>query len=246
MASRRADEPLDLSIVIPAFNEEARLPAAIAAVAGYLEANGCRGEVVIVENGSTDQTAEIARAAARADPRFRALHVDARGKGRAVRMGMLASRGGTVVFCDADFSMSIEDLAVLKGALADGADVAIASREASGAHRLGEPLARHLMGRVYNWLVQIVAVPGVRDTQCGFKAFRRPAAEHLFRRQTIDGWAFDVEVLFLARRGHFRVKEVPVTWRYDPSSRVRPLHDTIAMLRELLTVRWNALCGRYG
>jgi glycosyltransferase involved in cell wall biosynthesis len=236
---------VDLSIVIPAYNEERRLPDAIRKVTGFLDSQPIHAEVLVVENGSHDRTGAIADAAADADPRFRALHVSLPGKGRAVRTGMLEGRGRVVVFCDADFSMPVDEICLLYRAVRDGADVAIGSREVSGARRIGEPWRRHLMGRVFNLLVRILAVPRLEDTQCGFKAFRREVAQDLFRRQIIDGWAFDVEVLFIAFRRGYRVQEVPITWVYDASSRVNPLRDTIGMLRELLVVRWNAWKGQY-
>jgi glycosyltransferase involved in cell wall biosynthesis len=235
-----------LSIVIPAFNEEERLPSAIHAVTAYLDTGGRDAEVLIVENGSSDRTLEIAKGAARDDSRFRALHLDQRGKGRAVRAGMLASQGRLAVLCDADFSMPVGEISLLTRAIESGADVAIGSREAPGARRVGEPARRHLMGRIFNGVVQLLAVRGLQDTQCGFKAFRRLAAQDLFRRQLVNGWAFDVEVLYLARRLGYRVQEVPITWRYDSSSRVRPVADTISMLQELVMIRWNAVRGRYG
>jgi len=150
-----------------------------------------------------------------------------------------------VVFCDADFSMPVEEVRDLCSSIESGADIAIASREAPGSRRIGEPWRRHFMGRVFNWLVRVLALPGLSDSQCGFKAFRREVAMDLFRRQVIDGWAFDVEVLFIARRRGYSVKEVPITWRYDPSSRVRPVRDTLSMLGELIRLRLNAARGRY-
>lgn len=242
---QQLDGAIDLSIVVPAYNEEQRLPNAIRTVTQFLDGHDLRVEVLVVENGSCDRTAEIADAVAKADPRFRAIHVTQAGKGRAVRTGMLEGRGRVIAFCDADFSMPVAELCRLYEAVESGADVAVGSREAPGARRIGEPWRRHLMGRVFNLLVRLLAVPNLGDTQCGFKAFRRQAAHDLFRRQVINGWAFDVEVLFLAYQRGYRVCEVPITWRYDPSSRVNPLRDTIRMLRELLTVRWNALRGRY-
>ena len=242
--SLRADS-IDLSVVIPAYNEEGRLPDAIRKVTGFLDNQDLVAEVLLVENGSRDRTGEIANAASRSDSRIRALHVALPGKGRAVRAGILDSRGRVVIFCDADFSMPVEEIVRLSDAIEAGADIAIGSREVTGARRIGEPWRRHLMGRVFNMLVRVLAVPRLADTQCGFKAFRRPVAQDLFRRQILDGWAFDVEVLFLANRAGYTVCEVPITWRYDASSRVSPLRDTIAMLRELLTVRWYAWTGRY-
>ena len=237
--------PVDLSIVIPAYNEETRLPDAIDGLRGFLDASSERTEVLIIENGSTDRTLSIARRAEERDPRFEAAHLAERGKGRAIRAGVQASRGSRVALCDADFSMPVEEIPRLLEAVDVGADIAIGSREAPGARRIGEPRHRHFMGRVFNWLVRIVAVPNIADTQCGFKAFRGEVAHELFDRQRIDGWAFDVEVLFLASRGGYRIVEVPITWRYDPSSRVRPVRDTIAMMRELIAIRWNAMRGLY-
>ena len=237
---------LDLSIIIPAFNEERRLPGAIQGLQGFLDTASARTEVLIVENGSTDRTLDIARSAAEGDDRFKALHLPERGKGRAIRAGVQASQGARVALCDADFSMPVEEISRLLQAVDDGADVAIGSREAPGAQRIGEPRHRHFMGRVFNWLVRAVAVPNIEDTQCGFKAFRGDVAHDLFARQRIDGWAFDVEVLFLASRGGYSIVEVPITWRYDPSSRVRPVRDTIAMMRELISIRRNAMRGLYG
>jgi glycosyltransferase involved in cell wall biosynthesis len=236
----------DLSIVIPAFNEEQRLPGAIQAATKYLAITGGSAEVLIVENGSSDRTWEIAAGAASADSRFRALHLEERGKGRAVRAGMLASNGRLAVLCDADFSMPVEEIRLLTDAIEAGADVAVGSREAPGARRVGEPARRHIMGRVFNAVVHLLAVRGLQDTQCGFKAFRQATAQDLFRRQRVNGWAFDVELLYLAQRLGYRISEVPITWRYDASSRVRPVADTISMLQELLTIRWNAIRGHYG
>jgi glycosyltransferase involved in cell wall biosynthesis len=244
-SQQRVDPPLDLSIIVPAYNEERRLPTAIRILAEFLDSHPFVAEVLLVENGSRDRTPELADAAAKADARFRALHITLPGKGRAVRAGMLEGRGAVIAFCDADFSMPVGELCRLYDEIREGTPVAIASREVPGARRVGEPLRRHLMGRMFNLLVRLIAVPGLEDTQCGFKAFQREVAHDLFRRQKLNGWAFDVEVLFLAARRGYTVREVPITWQYDASSRVNPLRDTIAMLRELFVIRWNDLRGRY-
>jgi len=236
----------DVSIVVPAYNEEGRLPNTIQELARYLDTASFVADVIIVENGSSDRTPEIADQAAANDGRFHAIHVRGRGKGRAVREGVLAARGRVVAFCDADLSMRAPGIGDLNSTVVQGADIAIASREAPGAKRVGEPWRRHLQGRVFNWLVRVLAVPGLQDTQCGFKAFRHEVAQDLFREQKLDGWAFDVEVLYLARKRGYSIREVPITWWYDASSRVSPVRDTIAMCRELVTIRWNALLGRYG
>jgi glycosyltransferase involved in cell wall biosynthesis len=237
-------EPL-LSLVVPAYNEEGRLPASLARVSDYLSSRGHPYEVIVVVNGSTDRTADVAEAAARSDSNVRVIQTARRGKGHAVRLGVLGSRGGRVVFCDADLSTPIEEVVGLADRLDDAYQVVIATREGLGSRRIGEPYLRHLMGRVFNGLVRALAVPGIQDTQCGFKAFTRTAARDIFGRQTIDGFGFDVELLYLARRRGYRVREVPVTWVYAASSRVDPLRDTVRMFADVLRVRLNGLRGRY-
>jgi dolichyl-phosphate beta-glucosyltransferase len=167
------------------------------------------------------------------------------GKGRAVRIGVTEARGDRIVFADADLSTPIEEVIGLAERLNERHQVVIASREGAGARRVGEPYVRHLMGRVFNVLVQALAVPGIQDTQCGFKAFTQRCARDVFSRQQIVGFGFDVEVLFVARQLGYGIKEVPVTWEYAASSRVDPLKDTIRMFRDVLRVRLNALRGEY-
>lgn len=238
------DEPL-LSIIIPAHNEERRLPRALEAIDSFLQSWGQSAEVIVVENGSTDRTAEIVEAFARDHPYVRLIRDPQRGKGRAVRQGMLAARGRYRYICDADLSTPIEEVVKFLPPQLDHFDVAIGSREAPGARRIGEPLYRHLIGRVFNTIVRLLAVPGFQDTQCGFKMFRAEAAEDLFRTQRLDGMSFDVEVLFIARLRGYRIVEVPVTWYFNPESRVRLFRDSLNMFRELLLIRWNAWKGRY-
>ncbi len=234
-----------LSLVVPAYNEERRLPATLARMSDYLSSRGDPYEVVVVVNGSTDRTADVAKAAARHDPNVRVIQTPQRGKGLAVRLGVLDAQGGRIVFCDADLSTPIDEVIGLADRLDDEYQVVIASREGLGARRIGEPYARHLMGRVFNALVRALAVPGIQDTQCGFKAFTREAARDIFPRQTIDGFGFDVELLYIARQRGYRIREVPVTWVYAASSRVDPLRDTVRMFADVLRVRLNDLRGRY-
>lgn len=241
-----------LTIVIPAYNEERRLPPSLQAVAKYLRAQPWPAEVVVVENGSTDLTSEAVerfiREEVRADDNFevRLIH-SAPGKGAAVKVGMLAGRGDYLFICDADFSMPVSEIEkFLPPAQPEhGYDVAIASRELPGAVRYNEPFYRHLMGRVFNLLVRVLAVSGIQDTQCGFKCFTRAAAQTVFPLQKIDGWGFDVEVLYIARRHNLRLTEVPIDWYYQTDSRVRPIHDTINMVRELLKIRRMGRDGVY-
>jgi glycosyltransferase involved in cell wall biosynthesis len=237
-------DPL-LTIVIPAYNEESRLPATLTRVSEALELRGEPYEVLVVVNGSTDRTADVVKEASARDGNVRLIVTQLRGKGRAVKIGIVEARGDRIVFADADLSTPIEEVIALADRLDERHQVVIASREGSGARRVGEPYVRHLMGRVFNLLVQVLAVRGIQDTQCGFKAFTRQCAQDVFRRQRIVGFGFDVEVLYLARRLGYGIKEVPVTWEYAASSRVDPVKDTIRMFRDVLAVRWNDLRGQY-
>ncbi len=238
--------PPFLSIVIPAHNEARRLPGTLQQVLGFLAHQPYRAEVVVVENGSTDDTLALARRFQEAYPDVvRVFHETRRGKGLAVRRGMLEARGVYRFLADADLSMPIEELPRFLPPQLTDFDVAIASRELPDSRRVGEPAYRHIVGRAFNLMVQALALPGFRDTQCGFKCFRGEVAEDLFRRQTLEGMSFDVEILFVARRRGYRIVEVPITWRFDPDSRVRLVHDSLGMAIDLLTIRWRALRGRY-
>ena len=234
-----------LSIIIPAYNESRRLPATLDKILAYFAQQPYLAEVVVVENGSTDTTAEVVRGYMAAHPTVRLMRSKMRGKGNAVRQGMLTCQGDYLFMCDADLSMPITELdRFFPNGQADW-DIAIASREAPGAVRYDEPPLRHVMGRVFNFLVKVIAVPRFQDTQCGFKCFRGEVARDVFARQTLTGWGFDVEVLYIALKRGYRVVEIPVHWYYQSDSRVRPLQDTLRMIRELLTVRWNDVRGRY-
>jgi dolichyl-phosphate beta-glucosyltransferase len=195
-------------------------------------------EVIIVNNNSRDATPQIAQEFAAAHSYVRVLHQPRQGKGAAVQLGMLDGAGDYLFICDADFSMPVEEIAKFMPPVADSYDVAIASREAAGARRVDEPQYRHLMGRM-------LAIPKIQDTQCGFKVFRREAARDVFALQTIDGWGFDVEVLFIALKHGYKLIEVPITWYYRPQSRISPLKDSINMVLEVLKVRRNGWRGRY-
>jgi len=226
-----------LSIIIPALNEESRLPASLKSILTFLESQPFEAEVLVVDNGSRDGTLALARSYAARHPTLRVLQEPRRGKGAAVRCGMLAAGGEYRFIADADLSMPIDQvLRFLPPQLPD-VDIAIASREAPGAVRYGEPPYRHLIGRGFNLLVRWIAVPGFQDTQCGFKAFRDRAAIDLFQAQQLDGWTFDVEVLFIGLRRGYRIVEVPIPWYYNPGSRVRVVRDSIAMLRDLFRIR---------
>lgn len=240
------DQPPRLSLIIPAYNEAQRLPNTLPLVVEFVLAQDFLVEVLVVNNNSSDNTRQIAATFAAQYPFVRVLDEPARGKGAAVRCGMLAAAGAYLFIADADLSMPITEVSkFLPPALTDY-DVAIASREAPGAVRYDEPEYRHLMGRVFNLIVKILAVPGFQDTQCGFKCFRRQAALDLFQSQTVDGWAFDVELLYVALRRGYRVVEVPIHWYYQANSRISPIRDSIEMVWEVLKIRWKGLRGVYG
>lgn len=244
MSDPNSTQPF-LSIVIPAYNEEVRLPESLRAITEFVARKDYPVEVLIVDNNSTDRTAAIIAEFAAEFPYIRGLSERTQGKGAAVRTGMLAARGAYRFICDADLSMPIEELPRFLPPQLTDFDIAIASREAPGAVRYHEPAYRHLVGRMFNLMVRLMALPGLQDTQCGFKCFRAEVAEDVFRYQTLTGMSFDVEVLFIARRRGYRIVEVPIPWYFNPDSRVRLVEDSLRMAWDLLTIRWNALRGRY-
>ena len=234
-----------LSIVIPAYNEAQRLPETLVQLQAYAGQQSYQIEVLVVDDGSEDATAQIAEALAMNWDKLRLLRLAHGGKGRAIRQGLLEARGDLLFICDADLSMPIEQLLLFLAAAKEGCQVGIGSREAPGATRYDEPELRHLMGRVFNWLVQRLALPGIQDTQCGFKCFTREAARDLASCQRLGGWGFDVELLFIARKRGYVIREVPIAWYYKPSSRIHPLRDAIRMTSDLFTVRRNDRSGFY-
>lgn len=233
-----------LSIIIPAYNEEQRLPGTLQKIDRFLQRQSYEAEVLIVENGSADRTTEVAEAFAATHPYVRVLHSE-KGKGAAVKKGMLAARGAYRFMCDADLSMPIEEVSKFLPPVTDDYQVAMASREAPGARRYNEPEYRHLMGRIFNLIVRLLVIPQFQDTQCGFKCFTAEAAEEIFTRQTMTGWGFDVEAIAIALALGYKVIEVPVNWYFDSNSRVSPIKDTISMFREVLQVRRNLRAGVY-
>lgn len=239
------EEKILLSIVIPVHNEERRLPSALEQISRFLQSQEYLSEIVVVENGSQDRTYEIALAYGAKIPRMRVIKEEQSGKGLAVRSGMLAARGDYRFFSDVDLSMPIEEVNKFIPPQLSGVDIAIGSREAPGAVRYNEPSYRHLTGRVFNTMVRLMALPGLQDTQCGFKCFRGDVADKVFPLQTMNGWAFDVEVLFIARRMGYSIVEVPVNWYFNADSRVRLLNDSLRMGLDLLRIRTNALRGCY-
>ncbi|MEN6556308.1 MAG: dolichyl-phosphate beta-glucosyltransferase [Anaerolineaceae bacterium] len=234
-----------LSIIIPAHNEALRLPAALEHAQAFVRAQSYPCEVLVVENASRDDTAAIATSWQERLPELRVLRLAKPGKGNAVKVGMLAARGACRYMADTDLSVPLEEIPRFLDAMQAGVQVAIGSREAPGARRIGEPFYRHWSGRFFNLLVRWWVVPGIQDTQCGFKCFSAEAAEALFPLQTMDGWSFDVEVLAAAQQNGYSIQEVPVTWTYGTGSRIQPLRDAYALVRELWQIRANARRGAY-
>ena len=235
-----------LSVVIPAYNEESRLPETLAATAEFLSAKPYEWEIIVADDGSEDATASIVQSFHETNPFVKLLELPHRGKGGAVKQGMLAARGEYRFLCDADLSMPIEFLDRLLPPTAPAVEIVIGSRESAGARRIGEPRRRWLMGRVFNGMTRVLATPGIADTQCGFKVFNADAARSLFPRQTLDGFAFDAEILFLARKRGYAMAEVGIDWHYRAESKVRPFRDGWRTVRDLLIIRWRWATGRYG
>jgi dolichyl-phosphate beta-glucosyltransferase len=230
-------DEIDLSIVIPAFNEERRLPATLHRLARFLEAQPWTWELRVVDDGSTDGTARVAEALTRNIPGIVVQREAHRGKGGAVRAGLLAARGRYRFMCDADLSMPPEELPRFMPPGLPAFDVAIGSRERDGARRVGEPLRRHITGRCFNYVIQALVARGISDTQCGFKMFTADSVRAIFPHTTLDGWAFDVEVLCIARALELRIVEVPIEWHHQNESQVSVLRDSWRMLRDVLKVR---------
>ena len=239
---------VDLSIVVPAYNEEQRLPPTLAKLQAFLATQPLRYEIVVVDDGSKDDTCGVVTAAMASMPNLRLVRqTPNRGKGAAVRMGMLEARGQIRVMCDADGSMPAEELPkLLAPIISCKAEISIGSRYVEGAKTdVKQPFYRVLWSRLCNRVIQKSLVPGVRDTQCGFKAFTAEAARDLFRYGRIDGWAFDLEILALARRRGYAIAEVGVEWKDDGRSRVNPLKDMWKVIREAMTIRKNLKAGIY-
>jgi dolichyl-phosphate beta-glucosyltransferase len=237
--------PTFLSIIIPAHNEELRLPRTLRQVFAFLEKQTYSAEVIVVENGSSDRTLEIAHEFLSGHSNLIVIREERAGKGNAVRCGVLEARGEYRFICDADLSMPIVELEKFLPPILNDFDVAIASREAPGAVRYNEPPYRHWGGRAINLVIRLLILPGLHDTQCGFKCFRAATAEKLFRQQKLMGWSFDIELLYLARKKRMNIKEIPVQWYFDPDSKVRAVRDALRMIGDIFRIRIDALRGRY-
>jgi dolichyl-phosphate beta-glucosyltransferase len=237
--------PPFLSIIIPARNEETRLPRALGQVFAFLEKQTYSYEVLVAENGSQDRTLEMANAFTQYFPGLRILHEDLPGKGRAIRRGVLDANGDYRMIADADFSMPVDQITRFLPP-ASTADITIASREAPGAKRYNEPGFRHLTGRIYNFWIRLLVLPGLQDTQCGFKCFSAAVVSDIFPRLTLTGWSFDVELLAIARGHGYTIVEIGIPWYYNPDSKLNVLQNSGRMFLDLLKIRRNLRLGAYG
>jgi dolichyl-phosphate beta-glucosyltransferase len=238
---------VDLSIIIPAFNEEHRIVPTLEAIHRFLASQPLRAEILVIDDGSTDGTVAVVTAQCATIAGLRVIRqLPNRGKGAAVRLGMLSARGPIRMMCDADGSMPAEEMSTLLAAvISNRADIAIGSRYVDGKAATSQPLYRRLWSRLCNQVIQRSLVPGINDTQCGFKAFTAEAARELFGKSRIDGWAFDLEILALARRRGYSIVEIGVTWTDDQRSRVNPLSDMWKVISEAWIIHRNLRTGVY-
>lgn len=236
-----------ISIVVPAYNESARIEKTLERILQCIEDRGWDAEVLVVDDGSKDATPDIVHRWMQSHPRLHLIqNAGNRGKGYSVRNGLLQAAGEIVMFTDADLSAPMEEAELLFQAIQDGADVAIGSRWLDRKRQtIHQPLYRRFFGRCFNTVTRVVMGLPFKDTQCGFKAFHRSAAQVIFRLQRIERWGFDPEILFIARKIGYDVREVPVSWGHDERSRMSYLKDGMKMLQEMAIIRTNSLAGRY-
>jgi glycosyltransferase involved in cell wall biosynthesis len=230
-----------LSLIIPAYNEEQRLPHTLEQVFTYLQAQPFSSEILIIENASQDDTFRVAQEFAKDHQEgnlpitvIQELH---KGKGNAVKRGMFSAKGEYRFMCDADLSMPVTEIDRFFPPALKDIDIAIASREAPGAVRYNEPTYRHLVGRVFNTLIRVLALPDLNDTQCGFKCFRASITEDLFSELTVSGWSFDVEILYIAQQRGYRIVEIPIPWYFNPDSHISVVKDSFQMALDIFKIR---------
>lgn len=242
---RPQDARYYLSIIIPAFNEEKRLPDTLTHITEFIEKQDYSTEVLVVDNASSDRTGDIISDFTRRYPFFKRIFEPVKGKGAAVRTGVMASRGEFLLFCDADMAIPIEEVNKFLPPHLNDYDIGIGAREAFGAHRFNESLFRRFIGRAFNLMVQSLLLPGFKDTQCGFKCFRRDIAHDLFSSITINGWCFDVEIIYIALLKGYRIIEVPVDVFYRNQSGINLIRDPWHMLGDILKIKKNGRRGLY-
>lgn len=235
-----------LSIVIPAFNEEKRILSTLDHIVSYLKKYKLRFEIIVVDDGSQDKTVKIIQEYIKECPSLRIIeNVINKGKGYSIRNGILQSNGDLILFSDADLSTPIEELPEFLRWLEKDYEIVIGSRALKESIILKQPLYRKIMGIIFNRLVQIISVRGIRDTQCGFKCFKKQVVYDLFSMQKLDRFSFDVEILYLAKKKGYKIKEIPVRWYYNPDSKVKWFKDSIQMFKDIFIIRVNDLLGRY-
>jgi len=237
-----------LSIIIPAYNEEKRMGATLFSVADYLKQKGYSGEILVVDDGSRDGTVNLAKDIQKQITQLKVIeNKENHGKGYVVRQGMLEAKGKYLIFMDADNATRIEEFDKALPYLQEGIEVVIGSRHIKGSYiKIEQPLYRRILGRMANFLIRLVLLPGIRDTQCGFKVFSQKAAQEIFSRQTIMRWGFDMEILVIAKSLGYKIKEFPVNWYNVLDSRVRPIKGALSTLKELWKIKVNQLKGLYG
>ena len=234
-----------LSIIIPAYNESKRIERTLLEITNYLDSCNFKSEIIVSDDGSTDDTSAIVTQLIEINSMIRLLKLEHKGKGWAVRNGLTNATGTYRFICDADLSMPIEHIERFLPPKGGFSDITIGSREAPNARRIGEPTIRHIMGRIYNNIIRVVFRNSISDTQCGFKCFKWEKVEPIFRNQSINGFAFDMEVLFLAQKSGLTISEIGIDWHYNHLSKVRPIIDPLLMTWDLFKIRWRYLIGKY-
>lgn len=248
---------IEYSVVIPTYNEEAGITSSLTQALNFLKPYSSSFEVIVVDDGSEDSTVEKVEKYKKEHPEIKLIKNPHKGKGFTVRTGMLMAKGKYILMADADMATPIEELKRLMVWIKEhDFDIVIGSREGVGAQRHNEPYIRHVMGRIFNFIVRMLTIPGIQDTQCGFKVFKKEAAHDIFKNLVLFGpdtpetdvpkvTAFDVEVLMIAKRHDYSIKEVPVSWTYVPSTRVHPIRDSVSLLWDVLRVKFNDILGKY-
>ena len=234
-----------LSVIIPTYNESKRIESTLTQITEHLDSSSFTYEIIISDDGSSDNTKAQVEIFAKANPKIKLLALSHKGKGWAIRNGLNYAEGRYRFICDADLSMPIHYLEKFLPPDIKHCDIVIGSREIKGARRIGEPKVRHIMGRVYNLLIRLIFCMNISDTQCGFKCFRWENVESIFAKQCINGFAFDMEVLFLAKKSNLIIKEIGIDWYYKDQSKVRPGLDPILMALDLIKIRWRYFTGKY-